>query len=508
MAIREKEAKKTVKKAEKPKSETKKKINPVSSFLKGKFSKNVEKSQTAKFAIAADITADEVKTSGIITDAVHELGWGQTLVLALQHIFAMFGATVLVPLLTGLNVSVTLFCAGIATLWFHFITKGKVPVFLGSSFAFLGAFAAVSGGDPTKLPYATFGVVCAGLVYVVLAILIYVFGVKKVMRLFPPVVTGPVIILVGIILAPSALSNCLANTGYYLNGEKIATGIGSEEAINAIAKGATYQPRFLIAILAVALIIICNIWGKKMVKVLPILLGVIGSYLIALLLGWVDYSGIAGAKIIALPPFAETRPIPNFEAAITFMVVSLAAIVEHLGDIAAISATCEKNYFKDPGLTRTLLGDGLGTSIAGLLGGPANTTYGENTGVIALTGVRDPFVVRLAAVGAILLSIFPVVDKFINSIPSEVIGGISFVLYGMIAAVGLRNLVENHVDFTKSRNVIIAAIIMVSGLAFNSSPINIKLSSISLQFGGIACAAIFGIILNAVLPGKDFEFKE
>ena len=484
------------------------KSNPISNFLKSKFSKNVEKSQSAKFAIAADITAEEVKTSSIVTDAVKQLGWGKTLVLAVQHIFAMFGATVLVPLLTGLNVSVTLFCAGIATLWFHFITKGKVPVFLGSSFAFLGAFAAVSGGDPTKLPYATFGVVCAGFVYVILAILIYIFGVKKVMRLFPPVVTGPVIVLIGIILAPSALSNCLANTGYYLNGVKVASGIGSSEALAAIEQGAVYQPRFLISIVAIALIIVCNIWGKKMVKVLPVLIGVVGSYIVALILGWVDYSGLVGAKIIELPPFKETFPIPNFEAAITFMVVSLAAVVEHLGDIAAISATCEKNYMKDPGLTRTLLGDGLGTSIAGVLGGPANTTYGENTGVIALTGVRDPFVIRLAAIGAILLSIFPVVDKFINSIPSEVIGGISFILYGMIAAVGLRNLVENHVDFSKSRNVIVAAIIMVSGLAFNSTPINIKISTITLQFGGIACAAIFGIILNAILPYKDYEFKE
>lgn len=468
------------------------------------FSKKVVKSQKAGFDMSPDLSEKDIKKTHIITDAVKQLGWGQTMVLSIQHIFAMFGATVLVPLLTGLSVSVTLFCAGVATLWMHFVTKGKVPVFLGSSFAFLGAFAAVTHGDPEMLPYATGGVICAGLVYVVLAILIAIFGVKKVMKLFPPIVTGPIIILIGITLAPSALDNCLAGTGYYLDGAKVTDALTSVNDL--VAMGAKFEPRFLIAIVAIFVIIFCNIWGKGMIKILPVLIGIIVSYIVALLCGWVDFSSMQDAKAFALPPFM--MPKFSFESCITFMVVSLAAIIEHIGDVAAISATCEKNFFKDPGLVRTLLGDGIGTSIAGFLGGPANTTYGENTGVIALTGVRDPRVIRFAAVGAIILSVIPIFEGFINSIPSEVIGGISFVLYGMISAVGLRNLVENNVDFTKSRNVIVAAIILVSGLAFNSTPIHIPLGTFTLEFGGIASAAIFGIILNAILPGKDYEFKE
>ena len=419
-------------------------------------------------------------TQNGIYDARKQLGMPQAIILGIQHVFAMFGATVLVPLLTGLSVSVTLFCAGIATLWFHFITKGKVPVFLGSSFAFLGAFASIANGDPALLPYATGGVLCAGLVYVVLAALIYALGVKKVMTLFPPVVTGPIIILIGLILAPSALNNCI-------NG--------------SIANN---QPRWIISIVAIAVIIICNIFGKGMIKILPILIGIVVSYVVAAALGWtkpLEFSGI-----VALPPFH----LPKFEAGaiVTCVVVALAAIIEHVGDVAAIGATCGKNFIKDPGLTRTLLGDGIGTSIAGLLGGPANTTYSENTGVVALTGVYDPFVLRVAAIVAIILSVIPAVDGFINTIPDEVIGGISFILYGMISAIGLRTLVEHKVDFANQRNVIIAALIMVSGLAFNTSPFTLTLGGVTLSFGGLACAAIIGIVLNAVLPGKDYVFEE
>ena len=416
-----------------------------------------------------------------IYDARKQLGLPQSIILGIQHVFAMFGATVLVPLLTGLSVSVTLFCAGIATLWFHFITKGKVPVFLGSSFAFLGAFASIApGGDPALLPYATGGIVCAGLVYVVLAALIYALGAKRVMKLFPPVVTGPIIVLIGLILAPSALNNCIGNS--------IATG----------------QPRWIISIIAIVVIIACNIFGKGMVKILPILIGIVVSYIVAAVLGWTNKLEFTG--IVALPPFHA----PKFEAGaiITCVVVALAAIIEHVGDIAAIGATCGKNFIKDPGLTRTLLGDGIGTSIAGALGGPANTTYSENTGVVALTGVYDPFVLRIAAVVAVILSVIPAVDGIINTIPAEVIGGISFILYGMISAIGLRTLVEHKVDFANQRNVIIAALIMVSGLAFNSSPFTINLGATTLSFGGLACAAIIGIVLNAILPGKDYEFTE
>lgn len=440
-----------------------------------------------------------INGQGII-DARKELGVEKTLLLGFQHVFAMFGATVLVPLLTGLSVSVTLFCAGAATLWFHFITKGKVPIFLGSSFAFLAAFSTVANGNTELLPYATGGIVCAGSIYVVLAILIHVFGVKKVMKLFPPVVTGPIIVLIGINLSTSALDNILVNQ-------------------------ATYPYAFIIAVFTIIVTISCNIWGKGMVRILPILIGIISAYIFSIIwsaLGLapkIDFSNIfahhgsnipgslnIGNAFFAVPPFF----LPKFraDAIIVFVVVALAAVIEHIGDIAAIGGTCKKNFIKDPGLTRTLLGDGIGTSLAGAIGGPANTTYSENTGVVALTGVYDPFVLRVAAVIAIILSFLPFVDNFIRTIPTEIIGGISFVVYGLISAIGLRTLVENKVNFNAMRNVTIAAIILVSGIAFNYKHIVIPVGSINLEFGGLACAAIFGIILNAVLPGQDYDFND
>ncbi len=424
----------------------------------------------------------EKKVEGIY-DGFKELGTGKMMVLGLQHVFAMFGATVLVPLLTGLSVSVTLFAAGIATCWFFFITKRKIPIFLGSSFAFLGAFASVANGDPKLLPYATGGVVCAGLVYVVLAGLFGVFGPKKIMKLFPPVVTGPVIILIGLILAPTAVSSASGN--WYL------------------------------AVLAIIVVICVNLFGKGMLKLIPILCGIICSYVIGCIitlinpeflgLTWIDFSSLSNTSILGIPPFF----LPKFEvsAIVTFVVVSIAAIVEHIGDVAAIGATCGKNFIADPGLTRTLLGDGVGTSMAGLIGGPANTTYSENTGVVALTRVYDPRVMLIAACLAILLSFVSIFDAFINTIPWSIIGGISIVLYGMISATGVRTIVENKVDFTNMRNIIIMALILVCGLGFNAYPIQIPLGAVILQFGGLASAAIIGIIVNAILPGKDYEFK-
>lgn len=424
----------------------------------------------------------EKKVEGIY-DGFKELGTGKMMVLGLQHVFAMFGATVLVPLLTGLSVSVTLFAAGIATCWFFFITKRKVPIFLGSSFAFLGAFASVANGDPKLLPYATGGVVCAGLVYVVLAALFAIFGPKKIMKLFPPVVTGPIIILIGLILAPTAVNGASGN--WYL------------------------------AIVAIAVVICVNLFGKGMLKLIPILCGIISAYVVGCIitlinpdflgLKWIDFSTLSNTSIFAIPPFF----LPKFElsAVVTFVVVSIAAIVEHIGDIAAIGATCGKNFIADPGLTRTLLGDGIGTSMAGLIGGPANTTYSENTGVVALTRVYDPRVMLIAACIAMLLSFVSIFDAFINTIPWSIIGGISIVLYGMISATGVRTIVENKVDFTNMRNIIIMALILVCGLGFNTYPIQIPLGSVTLQFGGLASAAIIGIVVNAILPGKDYEFK-
>ncbi|MEG0339476.1 MAG: uracil-xanthine permease family protein [Oscillospiraceae bacterium] len=411
---------------------------------------------------------------------VRKLGVPKMMLLGLQHTFAMFGATVLVPIITGLDVSTTLLMAGLGTLLFHLITKGKVPAFLGSSFAFLGGYAAVApklaDGTPNKemLPYACGGVVVAGLVYVCMSALIKVCGVKKIMRFFPPVVTGPIIISIGLILAPTAISNA--------------------------------KQDWLLAIIALTVIIGCNIWGKGMVKIIPILLGIAISYIIALVTGKVDFTAINNAAIVAMAPITFAKF--SISAIITIVPISLATMMEHIGDIAAISATTGKNYINDPGLHRTILGDGIATSFAGMFGGPANTTYGENTGVLALTKIYDPKVMEIAAVFAILLSFIPKFGAAINTIPPAIIGGVSFILYGMISAIGVRNVVENQVDFTNSRNLIIAAVILVSALGFSGvGGLTIAISqTIQINLSGLAIAAILGIVLNAVLPGNTYEF--
>ena len=395
------------------------------------------------------------KITGIY-DARKELGWGKSIIMGLQQCFAMFGATILVPVLTnsygegivGLSASVTLFCAGIATLWFHFITKGKVPVFLGSSFAFLGMYQAIIPQYGKE--YATGGVVAAGGLYVILAILIKVLGTKRVMKLFPPAVCGPLIILIGINLAGSAIDNLFTN--------------------------------WMLGIVPILVIIICNTWGKGMIKIIPVLISLIVSYIVAIIMGAVDFSAVGSANWVGLPNFH--LPKFNADAIVAGLAVAVAAMVEHVGDVMAIGATCGKNFIADPGLTRTLLGDGIGTSLAGLLGGPANTTYSENTGVVALTRVFDPFVMRIAAVMAIILSLSPKFEAVINSIPAAIIGGISFVLYGMIAATGIRTIVENQVDYVNMRNVLITAIILVSGLGFNHK--NIVIGSVA--FGALLCS--------------------
>ena len=424
-----------------------------------------------------------------IYNAPKELGWGKTIVLGLQHIFAMFGATVLVPLLTGLSVQVTLLCAGVGTLIFQLVTKGKVPAFLGSSFAFLAGYFTITAFDfgkfagmetAEKLQYAGGGVVIAGLVYLLMAGLISAVGIKKVLRYVPPIVTGPIIILIGLNLAGSAVSNIVTVP------EGSAT---------------TLAQNWILAAVAIVTIIVCNIWGKGMIKIIPILMGVIVSYIVAVIMGAVDFGAIAGQNIVGLPPFA----LAKFDAsAIIIMApIALATMMEHIGDVSAISATVGTNFIKDPGLHRTLLGDGLATSLAGLVGGPANTTYGENTGVLALSRVYDPLVIRIAAIGAVVLSFSPMFDMVVRTIPSPIVGGVSFILYGMISAIGVRNIVENRIDMTKSRNLIIAAIVLVSGLGFQAYPIEFTVGEATLSFGGLACAAIFGIVLNAVLPGKD-----
>ena len=421
------------------------------------------------------------------------LGIPKMLILGLQHMFAMFGATVLVPILVQsyglpLSIQTTLFFAGIGTLFFHVCTKMKVPAFLGSSFAFLGGFAAMGAMDQgiyatmeasEKLQYACGGIVVAGLLYVVLAAIIKAVGVHKVMHYLPPVVTGPIIILIGLNLAPSAVSN--ASTCWWL------------------------------ALVAMGIIIVCNIWGKGMVKIIPILLGVVGSYIVALIAGKVDFSAMQGVDIIGLQPFFTNfgGSIAKFDisAILVMAPIAIASMMEHIGDMSAISATVGENFIEDPGLHRTLIGDGIATSLSALFGGPANTTYGENTGVLVLSKVHDPRVIRLAAVYALVLSFSPWFAAFINSIPAAIIGGVSFILYGMISAIGVRNVVENQVDFTNSRNLIIAAVILVCGLGFTGG-LTFQVGGASITLTSLAIAAIAGIILNAILPGNDFNFGE
>lgn len=422
-----------------------------------------------------------------------QLGAPKMVVLGFQHMFAMFGATVLVPLLTGLSISTTLLFAGLGTLLFHCLTKFKVPAFLGSSFAFLGGYAAIApmaeDGSANKemLPYACLGVACAGLLYLVLAAIIKIVGINKVMKLFPPVVTGPIIIAIGLGLAPSAIDNCSAN--------------------------------WWLAIIALGLVIVFNIFGKGMVKIIPILLGIVGSYLVAAIVGngfgvesfAIDFSGVKDAPWFGNPiewsstVFGGVRDSSNAISAIIAIVpIAIATMMEHIGDVSAISATCERNYIKDPGLHRTLLGDGLATTIASLFGAPANTTYGENTGVLALSKVYDPRVVRIAAYFAIVFSLSPKFAALIYSIPTPIIGGISFVLYGMISAIGVRNVVEAKVDFSKARNTIVAAVILVLALGLKNG-ITFTIGSATITLTALAVASIAGILLNVIFPEKDFN---
>ena len=418
------------------------------------------------------------------------LGTPKMMVLGLQHLFAMFGATVLVPAITGLNVSTTLFFAGLGTLIFHLITGRKVPAFLGSSFAFLGAFGLVTAsGQDIPLTYSCFGVACSGLMYLVLAFFFKQFGAKKVMRFFPPIVTGPIIICIGLSLAGSAITNC--------------------------------QTNWFVALVAIGVVVAANIWGKGMIKIVPILLGVVSSYLFAMVVDPAARANVAATVAAAdwfgFPVIWENTALSIFNenldkgmlltAVVTIVPISLATIVEHVGDMCAISSTVGKNYVAEPGLHRTLTGDGVATAIAALFGAPANTTYGENTGVLALSKVYDPKVIRLAAVFSMVLAFCPKFAALIVAMPVATMGGVSLVLYGMISAVGVRNVVENQVDFTKSRNVLIAAMIM--GLAVGvtySGSILIPVGSVTISLSGLAVAALIGIFMNAVLPGKDYEF--
>ncbi len=444
------------------------------------------------------------KKEGAIYDA-KTLGIPKMLILGLQHMFAMFGATILVPILIsgylteavgaapsrGLTVSVTLFCAGFGTLVFHLCSKLQVPAFLGSSFAFLGGFFTIANLDTgiyanmsanDRAAYMCGGIVVAGLLYFILALIIKLAGVNRVMKFLPPVVTGPIIICIGLSLAPSAVSNASNN--------------------------------WLLAIIALGVIIIFNIWGKGLFKIIPILMGVIISYVCAVIFNAcgmlnadgsaiLNFKAVADAGIVGLPQFQLCKF--DFTAILVMAPIAIAAMMEHIGDMSAISATVGKNFLAEPGLHRTLLGDGLATSLSGLIGGPANTTYGENTGVLELSKVYDPIVIRIAAVFAIVLSFIPKFSAIISTMPTAIIGGVSFMLYGMISAIGVRNVVENKVDLTKSRNLIIAGVIFVCGLGF-SNGLTFEIAGTSITLTALAIAAIAGILLNAILPGNDYEF--
>ena len=422
---------------------------------------------------------DKKTIDGPIFDA-RELGTPRMLILGLQHMFAMFGATVLVPALTGLDVA--------TTLLFHLITKGEVPAFLGSSFAYLAGYWAIApNGEAELLPYACFGVAVSGLMYVILAAIIKRVGVKKVMRFFPPIVTGPIIIAIGLILSSSAINNCEAN--------------------------------WLVAVVAIVVVIACNMWGKGMIKIIPILIGVLTSYVVSMIVDPASRAVVAQkvseAAWIGLPVHKEATVFGllsgNFDsgmlvtACVTIVPLAIATMMEHVGDICAISSTVGKNYIVEPGLNRTLMGDGLATTLASFFGAPANTTYGENTGVLALSKVYDPRVIRLAALFAIILSFCPKFAALVTAMPTATIGGVSMILYGMISAVGVRNVVENRVDFTNTRNVIIAALILVLALGISNSTAGaVHIGSVSLS--GLAVASLVGILVNAILPGKDYEF--
>lgn len=437
----------------------------------------------------------EIENKGIYN--ARTLGKPKFIMLGIQHLFAMFGATILVPLITGLDVSATLLFAGIGTLLFHVISKMKVPAFLGSSFAFLGGYASVKQlcvaqglTDEMALNYACLGVAAASLLYFVMAFLLKMFGTDKVMRFFPPVVTGPMVIAIGLTLSGSAIHNC--------------------------------QQNWLLAITAIVIVIGASIWGRGIIKIVPILLGVLGSYILAATMGEVDFTQLSEVAWMGLPINMDRTAIvvmkdPNFDLIITSIIaifpIAFATIMEHIGDMCAIQSTVGKNFIKDPGLHRTLSGDGLATLLASIFGAPANTTYGENTGVLNLTKVFDPAVIRMAACFAILLSFSPKFACLIGLMPAATIGGVSLILYGMISAVGVRNLVETSVDFSSSRNVFVAALIMVVSIGVQyGTDGGVKIGPVT--FSGLALAAIVGIVLNAILPDqlgmkvKSFNGKE
>lgn len=422
-----------------------------------------------------------------MSDATSQEGInGKVVVLGLQHTFVMFGATVLVPVLTGLDVGVTLFAAGLGTLIFHVLTQFKMPVFLGSSFAFLPPIFAVSAAHGGDLAYATGGIVIAGLVYLVVSLIFTFVSTDWLHKILPPHVTGPIIILIGLLLAPVAIGNITGDA---------AAGIVEEIGRNGA---------WLIALITFATGVIVKVgfdrMGWKFASQLPVLIALIVGYLVAIIAGIVDFGIVADRSWLGLPEFMA----PKFSAtAIALTVpVAIVTVVEHFGDVVAIGNVVKKDYIADPGINRTLLGDGLATSVSALLGGPANTTYSENTGAVAFTGVYNPNVMRIAAVFAIILSVIPKFTGMIQSVPAPVIGGISILLFGMIAAIGIRNMVESRVNMDDPKILIIVAAILVigtGGAAFTAGE--------TFELSGLGLAAVVGILLNLLINFKSFTAK-
>ena len=430
-----------------------------------------------------------------------QLSNGRRALMGLQHLFAMFGATILVPILTGLSVQVTLLAVGLGTIIFHIISgpKKAPPVFLGSSFAFMvgirlitddvaGPFAGSGMEQAEKLAYASGGIMVAGFLYLVLALIIKIVGVKTFMKYLPTVVTAPTVILIGVMLAPFAINQSAGN--------------------------------IFLAVVTIAIIIGFSIWGKGMSKIVPILLGIAGAYVVALIMHFVfgmtnpggsailDF-GRAGTDIVGLPPFM----MPRFDliSILIMLPFALATIAEHIGDMVILSRISGKDYINDPGLVRTLCGDGVATIIGGGIGGPATTTYSENVGVVTITKVFDPRVLQLAGIYAVLLGFSPLFASLIYSIPDAIIGGASFILYGMIASVGIRNLVDEKVNLADMKNCIIVSVMLVVGLGLRfGNPITIAIGETNLPLDrlGVAIAVIVGIILNIILPADKSLAKQ
>ena len=434
----------------------------------------------------------EIPEDGI-RDGFKQLGMAKMLLLGCQHVFAMFGATVLVPLLTGFSVSVTLFSCGLGTVLYFFITKKKMPVFLGSSFAFISAALSIANGEGALLPYVALGTFFAGLIYLVVAFFVKQLGTARIMRIFPPVVTAPCVMLLALVLADTGVADCSTN--------------------------------WVLAGIAIITMFVVNLFGKGMIKLLPVLLAVAVSYAVGAIvtlidpdflgLTWIDFSAFGQVEIFRVPPFMSSSPLSfltggaEFDfnvaanAVITCMLVSLAGVVNTVGVTAAVGAACKRNFIVDPGLHRSLIGDGVGTSVAGLLGGFANTTYSENTGVVSMTKVYDARTTLIAGIFSILLSFFGVFDAFINTIPASILGGISTILYGTIVVSGVSTLMEEKVNLSNPRNMLLMAIILIFGLGFEAHPLIIG----SFEFGGLAVSAFVGIVLNLILPGNDYIYQ-